>query len=380
MGELDQALGRWADRVNNYAVADVQGNFGYLHAGRIPIRPEANGWCAVPGWTGEHEWKGYIPHAELPRALNPEAGYAVTCNQRVAGADYPYYVGLLFAPQHRARQVQRHLLALQEEGGASLDHMMAIHAEHGSLPARVFTQALLAVKPLDEGSARAQELLRGWDGRMDREECQPLIYAQVKEEVLVRVSAELFGVLAGAPGSEAHLRQLELALVLALEKGERDLLPAGKDWPGLLAEALREAVAHLRKILGPEPSQWRWGQLHRTRPRHPLSALFAEAAQYLDPPRVEAHGDGDTPLAGGYSHAAPFVVATISVNRYLFDPSDWNQCRWIAPLGASGHPASPHWADQAQKWADVEYIPQLWDWKVIEAGAETRQGLEPLRG
>lgn len=379
VGELDQALSRWTDRVNNYAVADVQGNFGYLHAGRIPIRGQANGWCAVPGWTGEHEWTGYIPHAQLPRALNPSTGYAVTCNQRVAGADYPYYVGLLFAPQHRARQVQRHLLELQARGGASLDDMMAIHAERGSLPARVFVQALLGVMPLDAPSAQAQELLRQWEGQMDRDLPQPLIYTQVKEQVLGRVGAVLFGELAGAPGSEAHLRQLELEVVLALEKGEEGLLPLGQDWPSLLDQALREALAHLRQQLGPESAQWRWGQLHHTQPRHPLSALFPEAAQYLDPPQVEAHGDGDTPLAGGYSHAAPFVVATVSVNRYLFDPADWNQCRWIVPLGASGHPGSPHWADQAQRWADVEYIPQLWDWPRIEAQAETRQRLEPQR-
>lgn len=379
VGELDQALSRWTDRVNNYAVADVQGNFGYLHAGRIPIRPEANGWCAVPGWTGDHEWKGYIPHAELPRALNPSTGYAVTCNQRVAGADYLYYVGLFFAPQHRARQVQRHLLELQGRGGVGLDDMMPMHAERGSLPARVFVRALLGVTPLDAPSARAQELLRQWDGHMDREKPQPLIYTQVRELVLGQVSAALFGELAGTLGSEAHLRQLELELVLALEKGEEGLLPRGQRWPGLLAEALREALAHLRKALGAEPSVWRWGQMHHTQPRHPLSVLFPEAARYLDPPQVEAHGDGDTPLAGGYSHAAPFVVATVSVNRYLFDPADWNQCRWIVPLGASGHPGSPHWADQAQRWADVQYIPQLWDWPRIEAQVETRQRLEPQR-
>lgn len=376
VAELDQALSRWTDRVNNYAVADTQGHFGYLHAGLIPIRGEANGWAAVPGWTGEYEWQGYIPHAELPRALDPETGYAVTCNQRVAGAGYPYYVGLIFAAQHRARQVQRHLLELRERGGATLDQMEAIHAERGSLPARVWVRALLEVKPLDGQSAKAQEWLRQWDGGMDRNLPQPLIYTQIKTGILARVSAALFGELAGAPGSEAHLRQLELALVLALEKGEEGLLPAGQHWPELLAESLQEAVGMLQEKLGPELSQWRWGQVHHTQPRHPLSAVFPGAARHLDPPRVEAHGDGDTPLAGGYSPAAPFAVATISVNRYLFDPADWNQCRWIAPLGASGHPASPHWADQAQPWADVQYIPQLWDWARIAAQGSC-QRLEP---
>ena len=93
--DLHQAFARWNDRVNNYAVADIHGCFGYLHEGRIPVREAANGWCAVPGWSGEHEWQGYIPHAELPKAINPATGYAITCNQRVTSSDYPYYVGLV---------------------------------------------------------------------------------------------------------------------------------------------------------------------------------------------------------------------------------------------------------------------------------------------
>ena len=129
------------------------------------------------------------------------------------------------------------------------------------------------MKPLDGPSARAQELLRQWDGRMDRELPQPLIYTQVKVCLLGRVSAALFGELAGAPGSEAHLRQLELELVLALEKGAEALLPAGQHWPDLLAESLQEAVTLLQKKLGPEPGAWRWGQVHHTQPRHPLSII-----------------------------------------------------------------------------------------------------------
>ena len=67
----------------------------------------------------------------------------------------------------------------------------------------------------------------------------------------------------------------------------------------------------------------------------------------------------------------------MSVNRYIHDPSDWRRSRWIVPLGASGHPASPHYADQAEMWAAVEYVPQLWDWDEIAGGAETQQELRP---
>jgi penicillin amidase len=67
----------------------------------------------------------------------------------------------------------------------------------------------------------------------------------------------------------------------------------------------------------------------------------------------------------------------MSVNRYIHDPSDWRNSRWIVPLGASGHPGSKHYADQIELWADVETIPQLWAWEDIESDVETHQILTP---
>lgn len=379
--ELHDAFRNWTDRVNNYAVVDVRGNFGYLHEGKIPIRTEANGWRAVPGWTGEYEWQGYIPHDDLPRAICPRAGYAVTCNQRVAGYDYPYYVGLNFSPEYRARRLQLNILDLNP-GGAAVDDMARMHADRTSIPAEIFTEALLGIQPRDTASERALALLREWDYRMDRDLAQPTIYSQTRL-CATRVLAEhLLGDMAapaleGASGAEAHIRLIVLEMTLGIENGDESMLPDGRTWGDLLAESLKQAVADLEDRLGEDMTDWRWGRVHHTRPRHPLSTVFPECARLLDPPGLPTHGDGDVPLAGGYDVSEPFVATGLSVNRYIHDPSDWNNSRWIVPLGASGHPGSAHYADQAQLWADVGYIPQLWDWDTIVSEAETRQRLEP---
>ena len=373
VAELHEAFRGWTDRVNNYAVADVDGNFGYIHAGKIPVRGEANGWRAVPGWTGEYEWDGYIPHDELPKAINPETGYAVTCNQRVAGHDYPYYVGLCFTPEHRARRVQAGILGL-EAGSATVDDMALIHADSISEPARILTRALIEIEPLDADSEAAIALMREWDYRMDRDLAQPLIYAKTRAHLVRRIVEHLLGdfaseVLSEAAGSATVLRQIVEQMTQGLERGDTSITPDGGDWGTLLAASLSDAVRELKDSLGEDLSQWRWGRLHRTAQRHPLSEVFPEAAEHLDPPSVETHGDGDTPLAGGYGLQDEFVATSMSVNRYIHDPSDWRRSRWIVPLGASGHPGSPHYADQAEAWANVEYIPQLWDWEEIRREA-----------
>jgi penicillin amidase len=73
----------------------------------------------------------------------------------------------------------------------------------------------------------------------------------------------------------------------------------------------------------------------------------------------------------------PFTLYSTSVARYVYDLSDWTNSRWIVPLGASGHPGSPHYADQLERWAAVQTNAMLYDWALIRADAETTQELSP---
>ena len=81
--QLIESMREWMDPCNNFLFADIHGNSGYLCRGRIPMRPGVNGglngWLPVPGWTGEHEWQGYIPFDDLPPL--PESGTGV-CRHR----------------------------------------------------------------------------------------------------------------------------------------------------------------------------------------------------------------------------------------------------------------------------------------------------------
>jgi len=380
--ELEEAVRDWNEPVNNYVYADVHGEFGYRLRGRIPVRHASNRWRPVPGWDGEHEWQGVIPFEEMPHVRNPEAGYVVTCNQRVAPADYPHYIGTDFAPEYRARRITDRLHAVPNSP-ATVDDMAAVHAERMSIPATVFADALRDVEPDGTRAREAKERLLAWDGRMDRDSAAAAIYGAAASHWVREVVEGALGPLAeealadAGRGAPAHAMQLYARAVTAMRAGDDSVLPEGRTWQQVLGTALTRAVAELEERLGPDMAQWRWGSVHRTRPRHPLSAVFPEAADLLDPPQVQTSGDGDTPQQGHYSHLDRFVQTAGSVNRYIHDPSDWRRSRWIVPLGASGHPASRHYADQAEMWAAVEYVPQLWDWDEIAAEAETRQDLLP---
>jgi penicillin amidase len=165
-----------------------------------------------------------------------------------------------------------------------------------------------------------------------------------------------------------------------MQDDDRALLTAAQDWSALLASALAQAVAWLRQEIGDDPQGWQWGRLHRTTPRHPLVAVFPELTRWLNPPAVASGGDGDTVQAASISSSTGYTVGSSSVTRFVFDLSDWQNSAWVVPLGASGHPGSSHYADQAATWAAVQLYPMLYDWDRISAEAETQQSLQPSAG
>lgn len=380
--QMDEAMRPWVDPCNNFLFADVDGSIAYLNRGVVPIRSMDNAWLPVPGWSGKHEWQGAIPFEELARIRNPDTGYIVTANNRIVGHDYPYYISLDYAPEYRARRVLDRIEGLTR---ATVEDMRAVHGERVSIPARTYLGILSEVEAADDLCARALEKLRGWDATMDPDAVAPTIYSAFRYRLHRAIAAHLLDpILSDGVGIKVDGQCVEdqLRLLWSLLEGharERDtsMLPPGEDWGSLSAKAFAEGMADLKQALGDDVDSWRWGRVHHTRPRHTLSSVFPELAGFLDPPQVEMGGDGETPQAAGYCTEEPFVVAGMSVSRYVFDLGDWSNSAWVSPLGASGHPGSRHYTDQVEVWGDLRLVPMLYDWQRIVAESEGRQELEP---
>ncbi|MDP6667321.1 MAG: penicillin acylase family protein [Dehalococcoidia bacterium] len=383
--ELETAFDNWTDRVNNYPYADVHGNFGYLFKGRVPVRPSVNGWGPVPGWTGEHEWTGYIPNSELPRSKNPDTGWIVTCNQRVVGEDYPHYLTHLFGTDYRARRI-RARIGLLADRKADVADMSSIHADTVSIPASALVPAILALDGLEEKYSKAAALFGGWDFDLQKDSAAAAVYEATSRWLNFMLAIRAYGKqlaaeVIGGPidtGAEGHLRrQLKPDFIRRLSDGTLADADYGFETVDLVDSAFKFGVLYLANRFGDDPASWRWGDLHQTGHVHPLAGAFPDAAARLNPPRVAAAGDSDVPFASASPTPAEFLIKSGPINRYIHDPSNWSNGRWIVPLGSSGHPGSPHFSDQQQMWANVETIPQLWDWGEIAEKAETTQQLQP---
>ncbi|MEZ4521712.1 MAG: penicillin acylase family protein [Thermomicrobiales bacterium] len=377
--ELDESMRDWVDPCNNLVMGDVHGTIGYLTRGQLPVRSRANGWLPVPGWDGEHDWTGVVPFEELPRVRNPETGWVATANNRIVGNDYPHYIALDFAPDSRARRIYGRL---QDISGATVEDMAGIHADRVSLPSRIFVDKLAAAAEQAARSDPAIEMLEQWDGGMEKDSPEAALYIALRNQLTV-ITADLpaFASLkhnpfaAEEPPLVGPIGLLYWIVPQFLTGNDESLLPDGTTWNDLLLQAFDAATAELSERLGDDPAGWSWAAIHRTAPTHPLALVSADLGEALNPPSVTIGGDSDTPQAAGIYPGVSYNVAGTSVARYIFDTADWENSRWIVPLGSSGHPGSPHYADQADRWSNVDYIPMTYSWETIESQAENHQQL-----
>jgi penicillin amidase len=232
---------------------------------------------------------------------------------------------------------------------------------------------LAALPPLpDDRAERLRTELLVWDGHMRAETSAPTAYMALRRAITALVASRsgLADVgretWAAVPPGVLPMNQLWWAVPALIRRDDTRLLN-GWTWHRVLTEAL-QAVA---------PDARRWGEVHRPRFVHPLSPLYPEAAALLDPPSLPIGGDTDTVQANGVSAAAGLEATYGAIARYVYDVGDWNACRWAVFHGASGHPGSPHYADQNAVWSRCEMVPMLYDWKVIVTEATTSQRLVP---
>ena len=375
--ELEATLSQWVEPVNNFVYADIHGNIGYRARGEVPVRTAANSWLPVPGWTGEHEWRGVIPFDEMPAVRNPVNGFVASANNPVVGPDYPYYISLDFLPDFRIRRLVSRLRVLD---AATVTDMATVLGDRTSVSAQLWIK-LLAKLPIPDSPAK--RTLLAWDGQLDSESVAATLYAVFREGLLRTLMGQVLGPLADEAfttlpgGGRAHMVRLKARMVDMIERDDRTLLPAGMTWPEAVADALREATTELERLLGPDRSEWQWGRIHVTRPQHPLARSFPELADALNPPSLPLGGDEDTVQMGAFWGARNYGVTVASVARYVFDLGDWERSLWITPLGVSGHPGSAHYADQTAAWADNHLRPMRYGWERIRAEATQHQTLEP---
>ena len=312
-----------ATPVQNLLVAD-QAGIAQFTTGRVPIRRAGDGTVPVDGADGAHDWTGFAGGSALPRIIGPASGRLVNANERIAGPDFPVFMGADWFGDWRARRIRQLLDSANSYSTASF---AAMQVDPVSSFAVQILPTLLATQPLDDASRRAIALLSDWHGAMQADLPQPLIFnAWVRQfEVALLDHA---GVPAGAAGARYDLVA-------------RALSPAGIAWCGgdcgpLLSRSLQAAIAGIAAAQGPSPDSWLWGGVHRAIFPHPLLGALP-ALGWLTTSYIAQPGDDTTVYRGG-TRGDNWASVHGAGYRGVYDLQNLDRSLFALTPGQSGHP------------------------------------------
>lgn len=364
----------------NMVWAGVDGTIGYQAAGIAPRRPNWSGLLPVPG-DGRYEWNGYLPVRDLPHAVNPDTGFFVTANHYLFPDGYPHRDAMHYtwADPYRARRIEEVLGAGR---GYRVEDMVRLQNDDLTIPARALVPLLKRIELPDARTRQARDLLLAWDAVAGRDSVPAGIFEMwlrrlradlVELRVPERARPLLQEVLVGPAGIELSMRRI----VGWLEAPDGAFGPdpaAGRD--ALLARSFTEAVAELTRKLGPDVTQWRWGQdrYHHALIPHPLGSAVNETIRArLEVGPAPRGGDAFSPSAtgGGDNQTSGGSFKIVA------DTGDWDASRGLNNPGQDGDPDRAHYRDLFPLWARGEYFPVLYSRARIEAAREERVVMQP---
>jgi len=341
----------------NIVYADTTGTIGFVAPARVPIRKAGDGRFPVPGWTGEYDWTGIIPAADLPMTVNPPARRVIVANNKIVPDTYPYFLTADWPDPYRAQRIQD-VLDASAKTPATVEGSLAIQQDVVSLAARQLLPLLLRTKPQTDRAREALSVLANWDGSMRRDAAAPLLfYAWMRELNQTLLADELGDDFADFQRPNAEL----LARVLSEGPAWCDDVKSGpvEDCQTQLSTALEAALNKLALRFSTAISHLRWGDAHMARFNHPLlsripvlGSLFAYA--------VGTDGGSYTVNRAGVSFADGSGGLFEDVHgpgfRAVYDLADLQNSRFMIATGQSGNPLSSTYGGLVNRWRDGDTV------------------------
>ncbi|MGZ5398360.1 MAG: penicillin acylase family protein [Nocardioides sp.] len=372
--EFRDAAAAFAVPSQNLVYADREGHIGYQAPGRVPIRQSGNdGYLPAEGWRPDDDWTGeYVPFEGLPHVLDPEEGFIVTANQQVIDdADYPYFLSDDWDPGYRSQRIRD---LLEEEGELSVGEMAQLQLDDRHPMAPALVPHLLEQELPGGYDSDGQRLLADWDFTQPADSAAAAYYNVVWRNLLSLTFHDELPSAAWPTGGGRWMLAVE---GLLKQPGNRwwddtvteDQVETRDD---ILTAAMLDAREELTRIEARNPDNWDWGHLHQLDLVHqtlgasgigPLEWLFNRGDW-------EVGGGGSLVDATSWDASEGYTVTAAPSMRMVVSLADFDESRWISLTGVSGHPASDHYTDQTDLWAEGETLPWAFSRDAVEAAGD----------
>ncbi len=333
--EFQDAFSKFGGPGQNVVYADVDGHIGYHATGKVPIRASGDGALPVPGNDDAHEWTGYIPFEKLPSVFDPPSGIIGTANGRITPEGYPYVISNEWGAPYRTQRIYKVLgsgkkftppdmLALQ----------MDAHSEYDKFTAERLVYAVDHNPRASERARKAADLMRGWDGNMDKDAVAPTIETYARRWAWEKILAAKIG---DPHDYDWENNSVWFENVLAHDP-QRWIPPGYPDYNALFAAAVEAVVngdnaPHVLTL-------WKYGRAFPVDFSHPFWGKVPIIKNNAGTGPVPQSGNAYTVKAAGRHFGAS--------ERMTVDFSDFDKSTLNIVNGQSGNIFSDYFNDQ---WA-----------------------------
>ncbi|QCR22460.1 acylase [Pontibacter sp. SGAir0037] len=339
--EFNEMMQLRTNSSNGTVYADADGNIAYYHGNFFPIRDTSFNYTKpVDGSNPKTDWQGLHSLEETIRVINPPNGWIQNCNSTPftsAGAyspkpqDYPVYMSQSpenFRGVHAIR-------LLEKADNLTLDKLIQL-AYDPYLPGfEVLIPGL--VKAYDQQGTRdpklkeAVEVMRKWD------------FAVSKESVAMSLAHFYATTLLKSGSAPNGLNLMERFRYYAATAPAKERL-----------DIFAQTVSQLEKDFG----QWNtpWGEINRyQRINGEIKQPFNDNLPSL--PIGMASGNWGALASYGASAYDTKRLYGTSGNSFVavVEFGEKVKAKSMLAGGQSGNPDSPHFDDQAQRYADVAF-------------------------
>lgn len=358
-----QALSSFQAPAQYVAYAAADGRIALQMAGLVPLRHgDASPDLPRRGEDGRSDWRGFVPFLELPSRVDPEEGYVLNANESMAAEGYPHHLNSGGPDGLRAERLTELLNQKTKHGP---DDMNAYQMDNLSMAFVALKPYLQNAKPNSAEAGRIVAMLGNWDGSMARDLVEPTLFSAWAEELQRALFLDDLRKQPQEPEDQpspfdawsASLKPT--AILMALEEGGRwcdDESTADKQesCDDILARSLDEALRRLKRELGGNMKQWRWGNVHRAKFSHGLLERLPVPESWVAPV-METDGDGSSLNRGSFAFGNFKHVHGAGL-RAIYDLKSPEQSRFVIACGQSGNPLSAHYDDQLDRWRDGDYL------------------------
>ena len=339
LNEFKSAISSLSIPYHNFLYADKDGNIYFVYNSKTPKRSEGIDWTkTVDGGSSANLWKGYHTLDELPSLENPEVGYIQNCNtspyfltssENPKEEDFPSYMAIYEVENERGKRSKTILDTLQNISLNRLEKaIMDTYVPRSEVLLPQLFQEFEKLSQAFPSRAKALEEpiaeLRAWDGYADSQSVATSLYFIFDEHVHHEMLGKIFPIQHPKTSAE---------------------------WP--LTTFLKQTV----DLMVADQGSWNipWGEINR----HQRTVDNDDFKVDETLPSVALKGGSSITGIMFCAYRLPVLIDNTVKRRSdaghsyvsIVEFGEETKARSIIPYGISRDPASSHYFDQADLFA-----------------------------